>query len=348
MIIIAEAGVNHNGNLDTAKKLIDVAACAGADYVKFQTFRADALVRHNAQMAEYQKRNLGKEESQYSMLKALELTPEDHIKLIEHCQQAGIKFLSTAFDLDSAKLLHDLGLDLWKIPSGEITNYPLLRQIAQYGGKVVMSTGMSTLNEVKAAMNVLTENGIDKADITVLHCNTQYPTPIEDINLGVMKTLGKELGVQYGYSDHTVGITAAVWAAYLGASIIEKHFTLDKNLPGPDQKASLDPSHLIRLVRNLRYTEGRPVVWKNQMARHIPMLLGKTEKIVTDSERENIIVARKSIVAARPIAKGEILTEENLTTKRPATGLNPMLWPHIIGTPAICDFAPDEDIIVKT
>lgn len=345
MIFIAEAGVNHNGSIDIAKKLIDEAADANADYVKFQTFRTDALVRRNAQMAEYQKRNLGKDDSQYSMLKALELPPEAHIKLIEHCKQAGIKFLSTAFDLESAKLLHDLGLELWKIPSGEVTNYPLLRQIAQYGGKVLLSTGMCTLDEVKDAVKVLTDNGIAKHDITVLHCNTQYPTPLCDVNLRAMVTLGHELGLDYGYSDHTGGIHVAMAATALGAKVIEKHFTLDCTLPGPDQKASLEPLVFRQMVSELKYIEKSSTENKDLVILDSnPEMFGTDKKIVTDSERENIFVARKSIVAARPIAKGEILTEENLTTKRPATGLSPMLWPQVIGTPAIRDFSPDEDI----
>lgn len=331
MIIIAEAGVNHNGNIEMAKKLIDAAAYSGADYVKFQTFSTDALVRKNTELANYQRQNIGNKKSQYEMLKSYELSESDHRILINYCKQKDIKFLSTAFDIPSVDLLHSLGVDLWKIPSGEITNYPLLKHIAQYGGKVIISTGMCNMEDVREAMKVFLENSITLDHIILLHCNTQYPTPKKDVNLRAMLTLGKEFGVSYGYSDHTTGIEVPIAAAALGASVIEKHFTLDKNLAGPDQKASLEPEELKKMI---------------EYVRNIDQCLGNGIKKVTESERENISVARKSIVAACKIKKGEILNENNLATKRPGTGLSPMMWPRVVGTAAIRDFDTDEDICI--
>lgn len=328
-IIIAEAGVNHNGDMDMARRLIDVAADAGADYVKFQTFDAAALVDRSAPLADYQRSNLGASESQYEMLRRLQLSPAQHHELVDYCSDRDIRFLSTAFDPASVEFLASLNLDLWKIPSGEITNYPYLCQIARHGGRVVMSTGMCEVADVKAALDVLTANGVDKRDITLLHCNTEYPTPMADVNLLAMPALWRECGVAYGYSDHTAGIEVSLAAVALGASIIEKHITLDRSLPGPDQKASIEPDELHRLV------EG---------AHNIAMALGTAEKHITDSERSNMAVARKSIVAAKYISKGEIITEDKIATRRPGTGLSPMAWPHVVGTAAIHDFMPDQQI----
>lgn len=328
--IIAEAGVNHCGSLDMALRLVDAAAEAGADYVKFQTFKAEALVSASAPLARYQSGNLGGEaDTQLRMLRALQLSEADHRAIIEHCRLRGVKFLSTAFDLDSVEFLSGLSMDFWKIPSGEITNYPYLRAIARHGGRVVMSTGMSTIEEIASAVDVLTANGIDRRDITLMHCNTQYPTPMADVNLSAMNEMRGRLGLEVGYSDHTPGIEVPVAAVALGATVIEKHFTLDKSLPGPDHKASLDPAELKAMVTAIR---------------NIEKAIGDGRKCVTASESENKSVARKSIVAARSIKKGELLTDDNLTAKRPGTGLSPMLWPSVVGTVAVADFAPDEQI----
>ena len=328
-IIIAEAGVNHNGDMSMARRLVDMAADAGADYVKFQTFDAAALVSRAAPLADYQRRNIGVGDSQYEMLRRLQLSPEQHYELVEYCRGRGIRFLSTAFDSASVEFLASLNLDLWKIPSGEITNYPYLRKIAGKGGRVVMSTGMCEPEDIEAALAVLTNLGVEKRDITLLHCNTEYPTPMIDVNLLAMPEMGSKFGVAYGYSDHTPGIEVSLAAVALGASVIEKHITLDRSLPGPDQKASIEPDELRRLV------EG---------ARNIAVALGSDQKHVTDSERRNMAVARKSIVAATHIKKGEIITESDITTRRPGTGLSPMAWPQGVGTPAIRDFAPDQQI----
>lgn len=329
--IIAEAGVNHNGSLETAMKLVDAAADAGADYVKFQTFKAENLVTKDARKAEYQKRNIeDADDSQLAMLKRLELSPEDHVKLIEHCRQRGIKFLSTAFDLESVDFLHELGINVWKIPSGEITNFPYLRKIASYNEEVIISTGMCDMEEVKDAVRALHECGNDLHKMTLLHCNTQYPTPMEDVNLRAMLSL-KELGGNIGLSDHTLGIEVPIAAAALGASVIEKHFTLSRNLPGPDHKASLEPHELKAMVSAIR---------------NIEKALGSEVKHPTASEVGNKGVARKSIVASRHIKKGEILTDYNMTTKRPGTGISPMRWLEIVGTRAIHDFLPDEQILL--
>lgn len=328
VLIIAEAGVNHNGSLKLAKQLIDVAATAGVDIVKFQTFRAENLVSKQAVQADYQKRNLGSsDQSQFSMLKKLELSQADHQILFEYCREKGVSFLSTAFDFESIDFLATLKPDLWKIPSGEITNYPYLKRIAQFRKPVILSTGMSTLGEITAAMNVLEEFGLSRNQITVLHCNTEYPTPMCDVNLRAMQTIAAELKVSTGYSDHTVGIEIPVAAVALGATVIEKHFTLDRNLAGPDHKASLEPQELKAMVSAIRNVE---------------LALGDGVKRVSDSERKNKNIARKSIVAACSIKKGEFFSENNLTVKRPGDGISPMFWEQVLGKMAGKDFQADD------
>lgn len=327
-IIIAEAGVNHNGNMGIAKRLIDAAADAGVDYVKFQTFKTENLVSFNAPTAEYQKAAT-QETSQYAMLKRLELNEQQHIELIEYCNKKGVKFLSTAFDMDSIDLLESLNLDLWKIPSGEITNYPYLARIAATGKPIIMSTGMCDTSDINNALDALIENGATKESITLLHCNTQYPTPYEDVNLLAMNTIKSDYGLATGYSDHTQGIEIPVAAVALGACVIEKHFTLDRNMEGPDHKASLEPAELKKMVEAIRIVE---------------QALGSASKTVSPSEAQNKSIARKSIVAKRNIHKGETLTEDNITVKRPGNGISPMKWREVIGTPATRDFAPDEPI----
>lgn len=327
-IIIAEAGVNHNGSIELAKQLVDKAVEAGADYIKFQTFKAANLVTRSAQQADYQMRNIGsRDNSQYQMLKKLELSQEEHLELIGYCQQRGIHFFSTAFDSDSVEFLDSLHLGLWKIPSGEITNYPYIKQIAQKQGDVILSTGMSTSEDIQNAVDVLLRWGKTKDQITILHCNTEYPTPFEDVNLRAMQTIKERFGTQVGYSDHTRGIEVPIAAVALGAAVIEKHFTLDRNMPGPDHKASLEPDELKAMVSAIR---------------NIEKALGSAEKKVSESERKNIAIARKSIVAARNISKGEIFTEDNLTVKRPGTGISPMRWEEVLGTRAVRDFQEDE------
>ena len=325
-IIIAEAGVNHNGDISIAKGLIDAAADAGVDYVKFQTFKTENLVSLNAPTAEYQK-SATNESSQFAMLKRLELSEEQHLILIDYCKQKGIKFLSTAFDLDSIDLLAKFNLDFWKIPSGEITNYPYLAKIAHTGQPIVMSTGMCDNQDIENALNVLYANGASKENITLLHCNTQYPTPFEDVNLKAMLNIGNTFGVSVGYSDHTQGIEVPIAAVALGAKVIEKHFTLDCNMEGPDHKASLEPHELKAMVSAIR---------------NIEKALGNGEKCASSSETPNKAIARKSIVAKRQITKGELLTEENITVKRPGNGISPMSWNDVIGTKAIHNFNPDE------
>lgn len=330
VLIIAEAGVNHNGSMEIAKQLVDAAVEAGVDIIKFQTFKAEKLVSKTAKQAEYQKKNIGGgNDSQYEMLKKLELSEKNHEELMAYCQEKGIRFWSTAFDFESMDYLHSLGLGLWKIPSGEITNYPFIRKIASYGEDVIMSTGMCETKDIQNAMNVLLRYGIRKEQITLLHCNTQYPTPYQDVNLNAMASIKHEFDIQVGYSDHTSGIEVPIAAVALGAKIIEKHFTIDRYLPGPDHKASLEPHELKAMVNAIR---------------HIEQALGDGIKRVSDSEIANISVARKSIVAACPIKKGELLTEENLTVKRPGTGLSPMFWDEVIGTVAIKDYE-EEDFI---
>lgn len=329
VIIIAEAGVNHNGSMEMARQLIDAAAEAGVDYVKFQTFKADKLVTRAARQAEYQKRNIGDgADSQYEMLRKLELSEEDHRELKEYCRQKGVRFLSTAFDLESVEFLHELCPGLWKIPSGEITNYPYLRKIAGYNEEVVMSTGMSTDEDVENALLALRENGQDLEKVTLLHCNTQYPTPMEDVNLLAINSL-RRFVKRVGFSDHTRGIEIPIAAAALGADVVEKHFTLSRSLPGPDHKASLEPQELKAMVAAIR---------------NVSVALGDGCKRVTRSEASNRNVARKSIVASRPIKRGELLSEENMAAKRPGGGISPMRWKEVEGTRAIRDFETDEMI----
>ena len=323
-LIIAEAGVNHNGSLDLAKRLVDRAKECGADIVKFQTAKLGSLVTKFAPMAAYQKENTGIEESQKNMLSRLLLSFEDFLGLSEYCRNVGIKFLSTPFDIDSIHFLNSLQ-DIWKIPSGEITNYPYLVEIAKTGKDIILSTGMSTLDEVDAALEVLKVNGAGK--ITLLHCTTDYPASPEDVNLRAMLTMKEHCGCPVGYSDHTQGIEVSVAAVSLGAEVIEKHFTLDKTMEGPDHKASLEPNELRAMVKAVR---------------NIERALGNGLKVPSESEKMNIEVARKSIIAARDIRKGEIFTEENLTTKRPGTGICPMMWNEILGTEARRDFMEDE------
>lgn len=325
--IIAEAGVNHNGDISLAKKLIDVAVDAKVDAVKFQTFKAEKLVKRDAKKAEYQKSAIGWEESQFDMLKKLELDEETHKILIEYCKHKKIMFLSTAFDLESIDLLNDLNMAIFKVPSGEITNYPYLRKIASLHKKVILSTGMSTIDEIKDAINVLKENGT--TDICVLHCNTEYPTPMEDVNLNAINTIRNELNVEVGYSDHTLGIEVPIAAVAMGAIIIEKHFTLDKHMEGPDHKSSLEPEELKNMVEGIR---------------NIELALGSSNKKISKSESKNLNVVRKSIVANGFIRKGEIFTEKNLICKRPGDGISPMKWNEIIGKRAIKDFQEDEMI----
>lgn len=329
VFVIAEAGVNHNGSVEIAKQLIDVAAQAGADAVKFQTFRAENMVCRTAAKAAYQIDSTGESETQYAMLKKLELTRQIHEELMEYCKEKNILFLSTPFDVPSVRLLADLGMRIWKVPSGEITNLPYLRHIGKYHQKVILSTGMSSMDEVKAAVAVLRENGTQ--DITLLHCNTQYPTPVPDVNLLAMVSMGKELGLPAGYSDHTQGIEIPIAATALGAVVIEKHFTLDRNMEGPDHRASLEPDELRRMVEGIRKTE---------------QALGDGVKRLSESEKGNVSVARKSIVAAESIRAGEYFTEENLSAKRPGTGISPMLWDEIIGRKADRDYKVDEMILI--
>ena len=311
-------------------EMIRVAAEAGANYIKFQTFKAEKLVSKSAPKAAYQTENdPASGDTQLAMLKALELTADDFKDLADECRRQGIGFLSTAFDEESIEVLANIGMDFWKIPSGEITNLPYLRAIAAKGQPIVLSTGMSTLPEVNAAVTALCDAGLDRSQITLLHCTTQYPTPASDVNLRAMETL-RQLGCgAIGYSDHTLGISIPIAAVALGAAVIEKHFTLSRALPGPDHKASLTPDELREMVSGIRTVE---------------QALGNKHKTVTDSERGNLIIARRAIVAAGHIKKGELLTNENLTTKRPANGLSPMLWDSVIGTKALRDFAPDEPI----
>lgn len=332
VLIIAEAGVNHNGDIAQAKKLIDVAADAGVDYVKFQTFKASKLVTKSAGRADYQNLNTGNSDSQYEMLEKLELTEDAHFELISYCESKSIRFLSTGFDLDSLDFLNNIGIDLFKIPSGEITNLPYLRKIASFNKRVIMSTGMASMAEVQEAVAVLTQGGILKSDISIVHCNTEYPTPMEDVNLKAMNDIGDKLNVKIGYSDHTLGIEVPIAAVALGATIIEKHFTLDRNLPGPDHKASLEPTELKAMVYAIRNIE--------------KAISGSGIKEPSPSEIKNKAVARKSIIATQAIKKGEKFSESNLGIKRPGTGISPMSWDNVVGTSAIKDFEADELIIL--
>ena len=327
VFIIAEAGVNHNGSIKLAKRLIDAAVDSGANAVKFQTFKAENLVSKNAIKAEYQKKTTDALESQFDMLKKLELDIDMHKNLISYCQEKGIMFLSTPFDHDSIEMLNELGLQIFKIPSGEITNLPYLRRIGSLGKQVILSTGMSTLKEVGDALNILIDAGTLKQNITVLHANTMYPTPMEDVHLNAMLTMQKEFGVAVGYSDHTQGIEVDIAAVAMGAICIEKHFTLDKSMEGPDHKASLEPKELKKMVLSIR---------------NIEKALGYSVKKPSPSESVNIDIARKSIVAKQYIKKGDLLNDNNITIKRPGNGINPMKWDNIIGTNAIKDYQTDD------
>ena len=322
--VIAEAGVNHNGSFELACKLVDAAKEADVDCIKFQTFKSEKLVSHNAQKADYQKNTTG-EGSQVDMLKKLELSYDEFIALKAYCDKVGICFLSAPFDFDSIEFLNSIDMPFWKIPSGEVTNYPYLCALAKTRKPVVMSTGMCDLDEIRAALKVLTDNGV--REIKLLHCNTEYPTPFEDVNLKAMQTIRDEFGYEVGYSDHTKGIEIPIAAVALGATVIEKHFTLDRNMEGPDHKASLEPGELAEMVRSIR---------------NIEKAIGNGDKTPSPSEQKNITVARKSIVAKHKIKLGEVLTEENITVKRPGTGISPMKWNEVIGTKAIRDFEEDE------
>jgi len=327
IFIIAEAGVNHNGKIARAGKLIDAATEAGADAVKFQTFKAQSMISKYASKADYQKKTTDENQSQLEMVRKLELGEAEHKTLIDHCRKKGIMFLSTPFDLESLELLMKLGLEIIKVPSGEITNLPLLRKTGSLNKKVIMSTGMAELREIEDALNILTEAGTAKKNITVLQCNTQYPTPFEDANLLAMLTIKNAFGVHVGYSDHTLGIEAPIAAAALGATVIEKHFTLDKNMRGPDHSASLEPDELKAMVDSIR---------------NIEKALGNGQKEPTQSEIGNKAIVRKSIVAKIDIKQGTAFATENITAKRPGTGISPMNWDEVIGKIAKKDFSEDE------
>jgi len=325
VFIIAEAGVNHNGNIENAKKLIEYAKKAGADAVKFQTFKAEKVMSKYAEKAEYQKQNTGTEETQLEMVEKLELSFDEFKIIKNYCDEIGIKFMSTAFDHDSIDFLVEIGMGNWKIPSGEITNLPYLIKIGQLKKPVILSTGMSTMDDVNKAIIVLRENGV--GDLTVLHCTTEYPTPFRDVNLKAMLTIKEEFGVKVGYSDHTKGIEVPIAAVAMGAKVIEKHFTLDRNMEGPDHKASLEPNELKAMVSAIR---------------NIEVAIGTGEKKPAESEKKNISIARKSVIAKRNISKGETFTEENLTVKRPGNGISPMKWFEVIGKAALRNFEEDE------
>ncbi len=331
VLIIAEAGVNHNGDMLLARRLIDAAAESGADIVKFQTFVADRLATRGAIKADYQVETTGTSESQYEMLSRLELTPSMHDDLIAHASIRGIEFMSTAFDEDNLGLLAAKGLNRFKVPSGEITNLPYLRRMAQLADEVIISTGMSTLEEIGAAISVFEASGMQRQRITVLHCTTEYPAPMREVNLHAMQTIADSFGVAVGYSDHTVGIEVAVAAVAMGACVIEKHLTLDCDLPGPDHKASLEPESFRNMVVAIR---------------HIEQALGSPVKGPSPSELRNKPIARRSLVAARAIKAGEVFTEENVVAKRPGTGISPMCWDEVMGTVATRDFEPDEFISI--
>lgn len=326
-VIIAEAGVNHNGDISLARQLVDAAAEAGADRVKFQTFSADKLVTPDAKKADYQNQASNADESQHAMIRRLELTREMHEVLIEHCKSRGIQFFSTGFDPESIDLLVELGQDSFKVPSGEITNLPYLRHVGQYERPVILSTGMATMDEIEAALDILVLAGTPREHITVLHCNTEYPTPMIDVNLRAMLAIRDAFGVQVGYSDHTLGLEVAIAAVALGARVIEKHFTLDRNLPGPDHKASLEPDELKAMVHSIR---------------NIEKAMGDGVKRPSPSEEKNKLVARKSLVAACAIVEGEVFSENNLSVKRPGNGLSPMRWDDMLGRKAPRGFEADE------
>lgn len=329
VIIIAEAGVNHNGDINLAKKLIDIAVEAGVDYVKFQTFKSESLVSKSAKKADYQIENTqDSTENQLQMLKKLELSHEQHVELMAYCRQKNISFFSTAFDLDSLIYLKELGLTMVKIPSGEITNLPYLRKAAELFSKVIISTGMSTLGDIEKALNVFLSAGIKREAIYILHCNTEYPTPMKDVNLLAMLTIKNKFNVEIGYSDHTLGIEVPTAAVALGAKMIEKHFTLDRSLPGPDQLASLEPLELKAMVVSIRNIE--------------LAISGNGMKEPSSSELKNMAIARKSIVAKTAINKGDIFSESNITTKRPGNGISPMHWDKVIGKVAQANFIEDD------
>jgi len=327
VFIIAEAGVNHNGSIELAKKLINAAVESGADAVKFQTFKAENLVSKKTQKAAYQKETTDSNESQFDMIKKLELDIYTHQELITYCIKKGIMFLSTPFDHDSIDLLNELGVEIFKIPSGEITNLPYLRKIGALNKQVILSTGMADLGEIEDALNILVKAGTKRGNITVLHANTMYPTPMEDVNLRAMQTIGQAFDIAYGYSDHTLGIEVDIAAVAMGATVIEKHFTLDKTMDGPDHKASLEPDELIAMVKAIR---------------NIEQALGSSIKTPSKSEQPNMAVVRKSIIAKKQIKKGETLNEENITVKRPGTGISPMRWDEVIGQVAQKDYQADE------
>ena len=324
VIIIAEAGVNHNGDIQVAKKLIDAAVNAGVDYVKFQTFRADSLVSKSAKKAEYQSVNINDgDDSQYAMLKNLELSHENHLELMRYCSERNIRFFSTAFDVEGVNYLNDLGLSFFKIPSGEMTNYPYLKAVALCGKPVVMSTGMCLESEIKEALDVLLKFGLKKEFISILHCNTEYPTPMKDVNLKAMLSIQKTFDVQIGYSDHTLGIEVPIAAVAMGAKIIEKHFTLDRSLPGPDHAASLEPDELKEMVKAIRNIEAA--------------ISGDGEKVPSQSETKNIAVARKSIYLKKNLVKGHVITDDDLISLRPGDGVSPMQWENIVGKTLVTD-----------
>lgn len=330
VIIIAEAGVNHNGSVEIAKKLVDEAARAKVDYIKFQTFKSEGVVTRKAEKADYQKVNTGTaENTQLELIKKLEIPYDGYLEIREYCREKGVKFFSTSTDPESVEFLASLDMDMWKIPSGEVTNYHFLKKIAGYNKTTVFSLGMSDMEMVREAVNVLLSNGLDKQKLILLHCNTEYPTPYCDVNLRAMQTLAKEFGVRVGYSDHTLGIEIPIAAVAMGASVIEKHFTLDRNMEGPDHKASLEPDELVAMVQAIRNVEDA---------------MGDGVKRITDSERKNIVIARKSIVAAKKIRKGEVFSEDNITTKRPGSGISPMRWNEVIGQMAKRDFEEEEMI----
>jgi N-acetylneuraminate synthase len=333
VVIIAEAGVNHNGDMVNAKRLIEVAANAGADFVKFQTFKAESLATSDAPKAEYQiEASASNGQSQLEMLQSLELSKEQHLELIKHCEVVGIKFLSTGFDLASLDMLFELGIRLFKVPSGELTNLPYLEHMAKFQCPVYLSTGMATLEEVKWAVEAFVSAGLPRQKISVLHCTTAYPTPIDQANLRAINTLHKELGLPVGYSDHTNGVQASFAAVALGATIIEKHFTLSKEQEGPDHRASLEPEELVNLVRGIR---------------QVSSSLGSGVKSPQDCELGNISMARKSIVASREIEIGEEFTAYNVTTKRPGTGISPVHWHEVLGKRATRHFKYDDEISLE-
>ncbi|MHA8057409.1 N-acetylneuraminate synthase [Aquirufa nivalisilvae] len=333
-IIIAEAGVNHNGDIKLAKKLIDVASEAGVDYVKFQSFKADKLVSPEAKKAKYQIVNFEEEDdSQFKMLKKLELSHEQHVELIDYCKLKKINFFSTAFDVEGVHYLNDLGLPLFKIPSGEITNYPYLKAIAKYKKPVILSTGMSLIDDISNALNVLLSNGLEKEKISILHCNTEYPTPFEDVNLLAMHQIQKIFGTAFGYSDHTLGIEIPISAVALGASIIEKHFTLNRNLPGPDHAASLEPDELKKMVKAIRNVE--------------KAIGGDGLKKPSPSESKNIIIARKSIHLNKRLLANSILKEEDLIALRPGDGISPMEWNNVIGKKISRDLEKFDKLLIS-